>query len=64
MSDYHCENHKLDLVCRGCLKAWIARHDKLLAFVKEIASNNYQDNIYDLEARDLLKEIGEMELNG
>lgn len=32
---------------------------KLLQFVKEIASNNYQDNIYDVDAKKLLEEIGE-----
>lgn len=56
-SIYKCENHSLDLVCRGCMKAWIARHDKMLEFVKEIVKYWECDPRH---AEQLLKEIGEL----
>lgn len=73
-SEYKCENHSLDLVCRGCMKAWIARHDKLLEFVKsmnmraspgEVYSefhNGWAQRVNDIgiEAKKLLQEIGEL----
>ena len=69
MSEYKCEhcpdtqrnaNQVLDLVCLGCMKAWIARHDKMLEFIKEIANDNSRVFIdLDDQAKDLLKEIGE-----
>ena len=70
MSDYKCEQHKIDLICAGCVRAWIARHDRMLEFIKNIGwCHRYTDEeIKDFndvghyleakEARDLLKEIG------
>lgn len=62
-SIYKCENHSLDLVCRGCMKAWIARHDKMLEFVKDLSQTT--DVLGDVTqmakiAKSLLKEIGEL----
>lgn len=69
-SIYKCEDHRLDLVCRGCVKAWIARHDKLLEFVKyvsQIKNDVLDEDAYILvldgvieEAKQELKEIGEL----
>jgi len=60
---YKCESHKLDLVCRGCMQAWIARHNKLLEFVKSISKNSCCINCQCLacDALELLREIGEAE---
>lgn len=59
MSKYKCDNHKIDLVCRGCVKAWIARHDAMLSFIKDIITDGR--TIQDQEeATELLKEIGEI----
>jgi len=73
MSEYKCESHKIDLVCLGCVKAWIARHDKLVEFVKSLMCQ--QDDVHTTEcskaddwgnmdlcelATDVLKEIGEL----
>lgn len=72
MSEYKCENHKLNIVCLGCVKAIMRREKKLLEFVKSLAwIERYNDKeikeFNDLgfyleakEARDLLKEIGEL----
>ncbi len=60
-SKYKCTDHKLDLVCPGCVRAWITRHDKPLEFVKwckETASCHACDHQALLAAK-LLKEIGE-----
>lgn len=58
-SIYKCTNHKLDLICPGCVKAWIARHDRMLKFVNKCfyASGAYQPQ---QDAQDLLIEIGEL----
>lgn len=67
MNPYKCEKHKLNYACLGCIRAWIARHDKMLEFVKKIAKadvNYLEDESYDyldeiaLEAKEILKEIG------
>jgi hypothetical protein len=50
------EDQHLDLICRSCLKAWMARHDALLAFVKETAV--MQDGCNCGKAEKLLKEMG------
>lgn len=56
-----CDSHKLDLICGGCVKAWIARHDKMEDFIKKIA---FDDNEFKGEypitwkAEELLREIG------
>lgn len=68
---YSCANHKLDFACLGCIKAWIARHDKMLEFIRELAfgcyekiSDGYHEGFVDAqneiaqEATDLLNEIG------
>lgn len=74
-SKYKCENHQLDLICRGCMKAWIARHDRMLKYLKtlgwldtytdeDIAEFNHNGSYLEAkEARDLLKEIGELDEN-
>lgn len=41
------------------IKVQNEKYAKLLAFVKKIGDYNYQDNIWDIEARELLQEIGE-----
>lgn len=62
-SPYRCEEHRLDLICPGCVNAWISRHDKMLEFVKKIA---YQRTEHEemaqisWDAQDLLKEIGKL----
>ena len=60
MNPYKCDKHKLDFACLGCIKAWIARHDKLLEFVREISGVVHKGNCRDLgiRAENLLKEIG------
>lgn len=63
MSAYKCENHKLDLCCIGCVKAWIARHDRMLEFLKnEISLRKYicttNHAVLLDNAEKLLKEIG------
>lgn len=62
MSDYDCKNHTLDFCCSGCVKAWIARHNKLLAFVKELAQRDTDGFLTatSVQARNLLLEIGEL----
>lgn len=58
---YKCDDHKIDLVCMGCVNAWIARHDKMLDFVKIIsneAKSILPGEFYAKLARDILKEIG------
>jgi len=54
---YKCSSHKLDFICRGCVRAWIARHNKLLEFVKEVSNND--GYCFTPDAKELLKEIGE-----
>lgn len=53
---YKCTGHKLDLVFPGCVKAWIARHDAMLEFIKQIVKYWECDPNH---AESLLKEIGE-----
>lgn len=59
---YKCTDHHINLICQGCVIAWIARHNRMKDFIKDIANNEYEcelDNI-DLHAKKLLTEIGEM----
>lgn len=68
MSKYKCESHKLDFCCLGCVRAYIARHDALLKFVKSISDNfcfNQTDDDglkflvdKEQEAHKLLEEMG------
>lgn len=68
MNHYKCEDHKIDLACLGCINAWIARHDRMLEFLKDVSSNFNnnltEEEIYNIhlsyvnEAQELLKEIG------
>ena len=70
MSKYKCETHKLDLICRGCMKAWIARHEKMAEFIRKINDNfnlstTDEDSLkflaeIEYEAYILLDEIGEL----
>jgi len=57
-----CENHKLDICCLGCVKAWIARHDKMLEFIKKLTDESYShfenENEINWVATELLIEIG------
>ena len=58
---YHCDNHKLDLVCRGCVKAWITRHDAMKTFLEDIYFNpSEHKNTHHLSSDVglLLKELG------
>jgi len=73
MNQYKCEDHHLDLVCRGCVKAWIARHDEMKIFIHNISlpylSLNEIESLVErrddialiaINARELLKKIGEL----
>jgi hypothetical protein len=64
MSEYKCNSHKIDFICQGCVKAWIARHDKMLDFIKELAKDFPDRDVYreilQEQAQDLLKEIGKL----
>jgi len=54
---YKCENHKLDIICLGCVKVWIARHNKMLEFIMNIVECWECDPNH---AKELLKEIGKL----
>lgn len=60
--DYICKNHKIDIVCTGCVEAWINRHDKMKIFLKKmIEPIKDRDDYFECwqeEAKELLKEIG------
>lgn len=69
---YHCDHSpgsgkkELDLICRTCLRAWIARHNKMLEFIEQLADESVYERYENLNemnwaAFDLLKEIGEIE---
>ena len=61
--EYKCEEHKLDLVCQGCMKAWIARHDRMLKFIKKICyeHTDFEETAHiSWDAAELLKEIGKL----
>lgn len=64
-SKYKCENHKLDIACLGCIKAWIARHDRMLEFVKSSLEHTCylckSDCCIPCNVKELLKQIGELE---
>ncbi len=63
MSEYKCNDHKLDIACLGCIKAWIARHDKMLNFIRKICYDHtdYEETAHiSWEATELLKEIGKL----
>lgn len=61
MSEYKCEDHKLDIVCIGCVIAGNRRYKKLLEFTKLMA--NYKCCItfacFAKQAEELLEKIGE-----
>ena len=65
--EYKCEKHKLDIVCVGCMKAWIARHDKMMGFIKKL-SNMSENSAHDCkecyciacQAKVILQEIGKL----
>lgn len=76
MNKYKCDhspgspNKELDLICRGCLRAWIGKHDLLVEFVKHISEIRNDvldedmyigvlDGVID-ESKSLLKIIGEI----
>ena len=44
INKYKCNSHNLDLICKGCVKAWIARHDQMLDFIKYHAFLHLSDN--------------------
>jgi len=72
MSKYKCGDHTLELACPGCIRAWIKRHDKMLAFIRDIANlkepeekllamaeaGYHVDHV--LNVRSVLREIGEL----
>jgi hypothetical protein len=56
-NNYKCDNHTtLDLVCRSCIKSWIARHDALLEFTKKVARLHI-DRLETLSARSAKHDI-------
>jgi len=61
MNPYKCEDHHLDLVCRGCVKAMIKRYDVMAKFIFKLVDNHTEfegtDHI-SWDAALLLKEIG------
>lgn len=70
MNEYKCDNHKLNIACLGCIRAWINRHDKMLEFVKEIYNLKF-DTLVSMkeaihndhiskQAEKILKEIGKL----
>jgi len=72
-SRYQCIDHKLNIVCVGCVKALIAQHEILLKFVNKHASlHEHENKLFALqeagyveidsviEARNILKLIGEI----
>ena len=59
MSQYKCENHTLIISCPGCIRAWMARHDKMLQLLRKIISSPNMN--WDIEAIELLTEIGKLE---
>lgn len=63
MNPYKCKDHKLDLACLRCIKSWIARHDKMLQFIKSLAHEScyetYENsNEINWVANELLQELG------
>jgi hypothetical protein len=60
MSEYKCESHKLDFACLGCIKAWIARHDKMKKTLINLAHAGMCDcgNCSSCEAFACLRELG------
>ena len=80
MSRYKCDhspggpNKRLTLICETCLRAWIARHNRMLEFIKDrvlldvptdviesmtVSAFSEKANIA-LAAKEILKEIGEL----
>jgi hypothetical protein len=63
VNPYKCESHRLDLICPGCVKAWISRHDRMLGFIKQIVHNHTkfkETSDMSLEGYKVLKEIGKV----
>lgn len=63
MSEYKCEKHKLNFACLGCVRAWIARHDRMLVFLQtlcDIHPEHEQFRAIQMYAAELLKEIGKL----
>ncbi|MDE2024885.1 MAG: hypothetical protein KGJ07_00150 [Patescibacteria group bacterium] len=64
MNEYKCHKHRINFACLGCVKAWIARHDAMLKFIKELSDADVKsaDNMeicdVALHARELLRKIG------
>ena len=44
MNKYNCDDHHLDIACMGCVKALVARHNKMLEFVKDLALGELCDD--------------------
>lgn len=68
MIKYKCTDHKLDIACRNCIKAIIYERDLLLEFITIFSGFQITPQqvdidfiIYQMKAKDLLKEIGEIE---
>lgn len=62
MPKYKCTDHKLNFACLGCINAWIARHDRMLEYIRKVIedakiSENYHRADEGLE---VLKEIGKL----
>jgi len=58
---YECTSHKLDFCCLGCVKAWIARHDKMKDFIDNLHKYYIKyDETSSIaqDAAELLKELG------
>lgn len=61
---YKCSDHHLNLVCQGCMMAWIARHNRMKDFLfKMIEPLKDRDDYFESwqeDAKELLNEIGEL----
>lgn len=53
----HKNDHILELVCMDCVLVHLEHKKLLMNFLKEIADYNFQDNIWDIEAKELLEKI-------
>lgn len=63
MNKYKCEEHKLDLACLGCVKALVARHDRMLEFIRRLIKRSSptgrrSSDIKSLRGESVLKEMG------
>jgi hypothetical protein len=74
MNNYQCDHtpgtnltkdQHLDLICRGCLRGWMNRHNAMKQFVEQVSKLEGDPattfRYYLIErANELLKELGEL----